>query len=411
MSDISRRDLLGGAAKLSVAGGALALSSGTILSACTNDVEAHDAEQVSFHGTHQAGIVTPVQEHLVYAAFDVHVSRRTELAALLRRWSDAIALMTAGHATGPMEPANPKAVPTDTGEAAGLSAARLTVTIGFGRSLFFDDEGEGRFGIADHLPHALVELPHFAGDALDAARSNGDLSVQCCADDAQTAFHAFHNLATLAHGTARVRWVQLGFGRAAATGAVQSTPRNLMGFKDGTNNIRADETDALRDHVWVASTDEPAWMRDGTYVVARRIKIHIEEWDRTGIGEQQEVIGRTKLEGAPLSGKREHDPPQLEFLPANAHIRIAAPAENGGIRILRRGYNFADGADEHSGKLDAGLFFVAYQRDPRTHFIPLQQQLASNDALNEYIQHVGSAVFAVPPGVREGGFVGETLLG
>jgi deferrochelatase/peroxidase EfeB len=66
--------------------------------------------------------------------------------------------------------------------------------------------------------------------------------------------------------------------------------------------------------------------------------------------------------------------------------------------------------DERLGQLDAGLFFIAFQRDPRTQFVPLQQRLGESDALNEYVKHTGSAVFACPPGVREGGYVGDTLL-
>jgi deferrochelatase/peroxidase EfeB len=96
-------------------------------------------------------------------------------------------------------------------------------------------------------------------------------------------------------------------------------------------------------------------------------------------------------------------------VPVDAHIRLAAPAKNDGVRLLRRGYSFTDGIDPVTNQLDAGLFFIAYQRDPRTGFIPVQQQLRT-DALNEYIRHNGTATFAVPPGVDEGGYIGETLF-
>jgi deferrochelatase/peroxidase EfeB len=162
--------------------------------------------------------------------------------------------------------------------------------------------------------------------------------------------------------------------------------------------------------VWVGATDKPTWMRDGSYVVVRRIRMLLEAWDRTSLHEQQATIGRTKLEGAPLGSRHEHDTPELPSLPEDAHIRLASPVENGGVRILRRGYSFADGIDPNTAQLDAGLFFVAYQRDPRRQFVPLQQRLASHDALNEYIQHVGSAIFAVPPGIQPGGYIGDTLL-
>ncbi len=405
---ISRRELLGNAAKLSVAGGALALTSGSMLAACNDAASASDGT-VPFTGPHQAGITTPVQGRLVYAAFDMTSERRSDLQTLLLRWTTAIAALTAGHTVGPVEPRDAAAAPADTGEGVGSPAARLTVTVGFGRSLFLNGD-EGRFGIGDKLPAALIDLPRFPNDELDPTRSGGDLSVQCCADDPQTAFHAFHNLTRLARGIATVRWVQLGFGRTSTTSTQQSTPRNLMGFKDGTNNIKAEDDAALREHVWVGGADAPAWMHNGSYVVVRRIRMLLEAWDRTSLREQQDTIGRTKLEGAPLGLRREHDTPKLSSLPEDAHIRLAAPAENGGIRILRRGYSFADGIDARTAQLDAGLFFVAYQRDPRRQFVPLQERLASNDALNEYIKHVGSAIFAVPPGVQPGGYIGDTLL-
>ncbi len=299
----------------------------------------------------------------------------------------------------------------DTGEAVGSPAAHLTVTVGFGRSVFVTANGHDRFGLADKLPAPLAEIPQFRNDVLDPTRCGGDISVQCCADDPQTAFHAFHNLARIARGTAVVRWVQLGFGRTSTTSDDQPTPRNLMGFKDGTNNIKADDDAALRDHVWVGAADAPAWMRDGSYVVVRRIRMLLESWDRTSLREQQDTIGRTKVEGAPLGARHEHDPPDLTRLAEDTHIRLAAPGENNGLRILRRGYSFADGVDPVTAQLDAGLFFIAYQRDPRRQFVPLQQRLADNDALNEYIKHIASASFAVPPGVEVGGYVGETLLG
>jgi len=410
MNELSRRKFFGGAAKVGLAGGALALSSGGVLSACS-DAASASSDVVPYTGLHQAGITTPAQGRLVYAAFDVTSKRLTDLQRLLRDWTAAIALMTAGKPVGSIEPANVYEMPDDNGEALGSPTANLTITIGFGRSLFVHDGDEDRFGISGKLPKQLAPIPLFRNDVLDPTRSDGDISVQCCADDPQTAFHAFHHLVRIARGTAQTRWVQLGFGRTATTSDNQSTPRNLMGFKDGTNNIVAEDTTGLRTHVWVPPEDKPAWMTNGTFVVVRRIRMLMESWDRTALKEQEDVIGRTKIEGAPLGGRKEHDQPNLPKLPKDAHIRLAAPAENDGLRILRRGYSFADGADPQTGQLDAGLFFVAYQRDPRTQFVPLQQRLADNDALNEYIKHVSSGVYAVPPGVQPGEYIGQTLLG
>lgn len=130
--------------------------------------------------------------------------------------------------------------------------------------------------------------------------------------------------------------------------------------------------------------------------------MHIETWDRTSLKEQEEIFGRDKGEGAPAGRKNERDTPHLPSMLPTAHVRLAHPDANGGVHILRRGYSFTDGTDG-LGRLDAGLFFLAYQRDVRHGFVALQQKLARHDALNEYIQHVGSAVFAIPPGVRDSG--------
>jgi len=215
-----------------------------------------------------------------------------------------------------------------------------------------------------------------------------------------------------------MRWSQLGFGRTSSTSRAQGTPRNLMGFKDGTNNIKLDDETALAEHVWAGRREEPAWMQGGTYLVTRRIRMLIEVWDRASLGDQEATIGRTKTVGAPLGGRHEFDrvdlaakgPSGLPVIAADAHIRLAAPIENGEIRILRRGYSFTDGMDPRLGQLDAGLFFIAYQRDPRRQFVPLQRRLSRSDALNDYITHTGSAVFACPPGVGPGDYIGGTLL-
>ncbi len=153
------------------------------------------------------------------------------------------------------------------------------------------------------------------------------------------------------------------------------------------------------------------------YVVARRINVRIDRWDGSTLAEQERVIGRRKGTGAPLTGRAEHDPVDfhsvggdgLPVVPPDAHIRLAGPDSNGGQRILRRPYSFMDGGGGE-GNLEAGLFFLAYQRDPRRQFIPIQRRLARSDALNEYLRHTGSAVFAMLPGVRPGGSLGQGLL-
>jgi deferrochelatase/peroxidase EfeB len=367
------------------------------------------AEAVEFYGEHQAGIVTPAQDRLHFVAFDVITEQRDELVALLQAWTAAAARMTAGQDAGPdgAVGGSPEAPPDDTGEALGLPPSQLTLTIGFGPSLFRTADGVDRFGLAGSRPAALADLPHFPGDALQPEISGGDLCVQACANDPQVAVHAVRNLVRLGFGVVRVRWSQLGFGRTSSTSTAQETPRNLMGFKDGTDNLKAEQTDLVQEHVWVQSGDGASWMDGGSYLVTRKIRMHIETWDRTSLREQEAIIGRTKGEGAPLGQRGEFDLADFHvngadgkpLIAADAHVRLAHPDQNGGVRMLRRGYNFVDGSDG-LGRLDAGLFFMAYQRDPLRQFGTVQANLARIDSLNEYIRHVSSGVFACPAGVR-----------
>ncbi|MFF3644376.1 iron uptake transporter deferrochelatase/peroxidase subunit [Streptomyces sp. NPDC002564] len=392
-----RRVLAWGGAGLALGAGA----AGAVTAAVAGEGQAPPAEpaggSVPFHGPHQAGIATAVPDRLHFAAFDVTTKDRAALVALLKEWTAAAALLTRGRpvgegAFGP----SPQAPPDDTGEASGLRPARLTLTFGVGPGLFAED----RFGLHGRRPDALADLPKFPGDNLDPARSGGDLCVQACSDDPQVAVHAIRNLARIGFGKVSVRWSQLGFGKTSSTTPQAQTPRNLFGFKDGTRNISGTDTAALDRHVWVPAGEGPDWMTAGSYLVARRIRMHIETWDRTSLQEQEDIFGRDKGAGAPVGKAHEHDAPFLKAMLPTAHVRLAHPDSNGGARMLRRGYSFTDGTDG-LGRLDAGLFFLAYQRDPRDAFVPVQRRLARQDALNEYIQHVGSALFAVPPGVRD----------
>ncbi|MCX5210054.1 iron uptake transporter deferrochelatase/peroxidase subunit [Kitasatospora sp. NBC_00240] len=368
--------------------------------------------EVPFYGEHQSGIATPVQDRLHFAAFDVSATAtRESLVRVLKEWTKAAAAMTGGREVGSGAASGlPQAPPDDTGEALGLPASRLTLTIGFGPSLF-EKDGVDRFGLRARRPEALIDLPKFPHDNLDPARSGGDLCVQACADDPQVAVHAIRNLARIGMGVVNVRWSQLGFGKTSSTTPEAQTPRNLMGFKDGTHNIAGTDAAALADHVWAGPGEGPEWMTGGSYLVARRIRMHIETWDRTPLKEQEDIFGRSKGEGAPFGKLRERDAPDLKAMPEDSHVRLAHPDSNDGLMILRRGFSFTDGTDG-LGRLEAGLFFLAYQRDTRKAFVPLQQRLAGSDALNEYIQHVGSAHFACPAGVRKPGeWWGQALFG
>ena len=416
---LSRRGLIGGGA--AAAGVASGFATGARYGEAQADPAGSNepaAATYPFRGRRQAGIVTPAQDRLHFAAFDVTTRSRAALVSLLKAWTVAAERMTQGLPAGPVGPTEgaPLVPPDDTGEAIGLSPGGLTITFGFGPGLFRDERGRDRFGLADRQPDALRDLPHFAGDQLDPARSRGDLCVQACSEDPQVAVHAIRNLARIGFGTVAVRWSQLGFGRTSTTSTSQSTPRNLFGFKDGTANVKAEETDDLASYVWVGEGDDQAWLAGGSYLVARRINMHIEIWDRQGLQPQEQVIGRTKDTGAPLSGGTELSPLDLSLrgtdgplIPVDSHVAVVSPERNGGTRMLRRGYNFVDGSDALGG-LDAGLFFIAYVRDPRTHFIPLQTRMAAHDAMMEYLQFTSSAIFAVPPGMRPGEHVGHALF-
>lgn len=422
---ISRRRLIGWAGASALAGAALTTGISESRDTDTKRETPSRHKPVAFYGEHQAGIVTPAQDRLHFAAFDLLPgTTREDLIDLLRTWTAAAAAMTAGQPIGGAEGSEVlDAPPLDTGEARGLAAAQLTITIGFGGSLF-EHNGKDRFGIRNRRPAALEPLPVFAGDALDPDQSDGDLAIQACADDPQVAVHAVRNLTRLAHGIANVRYSQLGFGRTSSTSTAQETPRNLFGFKDGTANLKSEDPAALKQFLWVHGEDDQGrgakWMTGGSYLVARRIRMIIETWDRGPLLEQETIIGRHKTSGAPLGSEAEFDAVDLVgkgadgelLIPAKSHVRLAHPSSNGGVQILRRGYSFVDGSDQ-LGRLNAGLFFIAYQRDPRKQFTVIQKQLAGkhSDLLNEYLSHVGSALFACPPGVtRRGGWWGQTLF-
>lgn len=421
---LSRRSVVGllGAGALAGAGAATAVTTSIERGRASTAGIPTAAGVVPFYGVHQAGIVTPVQDRLHFAAFDLaSTATRGDLIALLKSWTAAAVSMSRGTDIGPGGAVNGalQKPPSDTGEAQELPASQLTITIGFGTTLFQGDDGRDHFGLAAKRPPQLADLPAFPGDALIAERSGGDLCVQACSNDPQVAVHAIRNLARIARGTAVVRYSQLGFGRTSSTSTSQQTARNLMGFKDGTNNIKAEDTAAVDRFVWAQRGDGADWMTGGSYLVSRRIRMLIETWDSTPLAEQERVIGRAKGTGAPLGATTEFDPlvftvtdaEDKPLIDLDAHVRLAHSSNNSGAQLLRRGYNFVDGTDS-LGRLDAGLFFLAYQRDPRTQFVTINTHLAGNqnDALNEYIQHVGSGLFACPPGVQPGQYLGHTLL-
>ncbi len=429
----SRRGFLAAAGGLVAAGAARAAPSDPTAHGISSAGQGAGKAQIEpFYGPHQAGIATALQNQTFFAAFDLTTEKSADIVGLLRSWTQAAARLTSGETAAPLGTDESTPAP-DSGEAMGLAPARLTLTFGLGPGLF-EKDGKDRFGLGARRPAALVDLPRFNGDQLVPAKSGGDLSVQACADDPQVAFHAIRQLARLAYGVAETRWVQTGFN---SNFAAKETPRNLLGFKDGTQNpIAAQPVEqtasstigpgSFDDVVWVRE-DGPAWMRGGSYLVARRIRMALEHWDRTEVDFQEQVIGRHKYSGAPLGMKNEFDALDLDamdgdgnpVIPDNAHVRLAAAASNGGAQVLRRAYSYNDGVNftaerwppwRQGMEYDAGLFFLCYQRDPRTGFIRIFQEMSKLDALNQFTTHVASAVFAVPPGVSKGGFIGEGLF-
>jgi deferrochelatase/peroxidase EfeB len=369
-----------------------------------------------FWGTHQGGIVTPQQGHTYFMALDLATTRRDEVVSLLRMWTEVAARLTAGQ-TAQALGSDLSAPGTDSADALGLSPARLTLTFGFGAGLFIKD-GVDRYGLAAQRPAALIDLPRFNGDQLVPERTGGDLSIQACANDPQVAFHAIRQLAHRAYERADIRWTQSGF---LSPPVDKGTPRNLMGFKDGTQQ----PTD-LDKVVW-GGAEGPAWMRGGSYLVARRIRMALEHWDRTNVGFQEQTMGRHKYSGAPLGSKNEFDDLQLDrvaedgdpIIPENAHVRLANVASTAGAQLLRRGYSYNDGVNftaerwppwRQGMEYDAGLFFVAYQRDPRTGFVKIFENMAKFDMLNQFVTHVGGGLFACPAGAKPGEFIGKELF-
>ena len=372
-----------------------------------------------FRGDHQAGITTPAQDNMFTAAFDVSTTDVEELKTLLSDWAVAAEQMAAGELIGGQPSSNKQLPPKDTGEAWGYKPNGLTITFGVGKGLFVDADGKDRFGLAAKMPAILKEgMPSFSGDQLHAAQSDGDLLIQACSNDAQVCVHAIRNLTRIAFGTAALRWSQVGYGRTSSTSVDQETPRNLFGFKDGTNNIKAEDSDdQLNEHLWVQKGDDAAaeWMTGGTYYVARRIHMLAEVWDRLRLIEQEQTMGRDKRYGAPLSianpTKSSEEFTAVDYeakddkgetlVPADAHIAVVSPEQNQGRRMLRRGYNYTDGSDS-LGLLQTGLFFIAFVRDPRTNFYPILDRMTKSDALQEYLKHEASALFAIPPGIKKG---------
>ena len=406
--EISRRRLLGTVGAAGASGLVLGAAGGIGVYAAVSGPDSGSSPALTtvgsteamFHGKHQAGITTPLQSRGHLIAFDLAPGAgRKEAAALLRRWSATAADLMAGRAPA-----------SDTGIARDAGPSSLTVTFGFGRT-FFD-----RTGLTARRPAELDPLPPFSSDALDPKRSEGDLWVQIGADDALVAFHALRALQKDAGTAATVRWQMNGFNRSPGATARPMTARNLMGQVDGTNNPKPADPD-FDQRIFVPSGGPQPWMAGGSYAVVRRIRMLLDDWEKLPLKQQEQVIGRRKADGAPLTGGTETTPLDLNkfgpdgklVIPDNAHARISAPEQNGGAAMLRRPFSFHDGIAA-DGAPDAGLLFVCWQADPLKGFVPVQRKLDRGDALSPFIRHESSGLFAVPGGPDRGEYVGQRLL-
>ncbi|MGA8114523.1 MAG: iron uptake transporter deferrochelatase/peroxidase subunit [Actinocatenispora sp.] len=393
---LGRRDLLTAALSAGVGGAATA---GGFLAAGqhTGDRAAPAPRPVSFHGTHQAGITDPAPARSTLVSFDVLAADRDELRDLLRALTDRARWLTAGGT--PTDPGI-EGPPADSGMLGPrVPTGPTTVTVGVGASLFDD-----RYGLADRRPADLRTMAAFPNDELDEAWCHGDLSVHICAPDTDTVIHALRDLTRHTRGAMQIRWRIDGF---LSPPRPSGTPRNLMGFKDGTANLDTTDRDEMRDLVWGRGPHGPQWTVGGTYQVARLIRMRLEFWDRISLSEQENIFGRRRDSGAPMDGAAEHDRPHYPTdpigtaTPLTSHIRRANPRTpaSASSRLLRRPYNYDRGVDS-VGDLDMGLIFLCYQRSITHQFAAVQKRLA-DEPLVDYIAPFGGGYFFVLPGVRD----------
>lgn len=391
-----RREFLKQSALLSALCGAAVLAPSALALEPRTTPKIHNL--YPFYGQYQQGISTPAQHHIYFIVLDLHTHDPVKIKEMFQIWTDYSANLTAGknvknYGTNSYVP------PVDTGEADGLNPHNLTLTFGVSPSFF------EKLKISHLKPAELADLPHFPRDQLREQYSGGDICIQACADDPQIAFHAVRNLVRIARGNITMRWSQAGFNSFEGN----DTPRNLFGFKDGTGNPQGEE---LAKTVWYQGEN---WLKGGSFLVARRIQMHLETWDRTNLNGQEETFGRHRDSGAPLGKKEEFQAVDLNEknakgepqIPEISHLHLAKKT---GLAMLRRSFSYSSGVDPKTGQFDAGLLFISFQKDPKQ-FITIQNSLGNIDKMNEYITHIGSGLFACFAGVRdENDYLGRALF-
>jgi deferrochelatase/peroxidase EfeB len=368
-------------------------------------------ERQPFYGVHQSGVTTIRQPSGLVVAFDVLAETRRDLRRLLQTLTERIEFLTRG---GPAPLIDPKYPALDSGLLGPIvTPANLTMTVALGASMFDD-----RFGLAGAKPNQLERMPQFPNDALDADCCHGDLLVQICSDTPETNIHALRDIIKNFPDLLAIRWKVDGYNAPFSAAKPAPTPRNLLGFKDGTANLDPTDEAVMDRLVWIGpEATEPAWAVGGSYQVVRVIRNFVERWDRTPLQEQESIIGREKISGSPLTMTAETDIPDYAGDPSgarvrlDAHIRLANPRD-GRSRlnlILRRGYNYSRGISK-SGQLDMGLLFICFQASLRNGFVAVQTRL-NGEPLEEYIKPVGGGFFFTLPGVVSKGFyLGQSLI-
>lgn len=373
-------------------------------------------ERQPFHGPHQAGVTTPRPAAGLVAAFTVVVQTPEEMEAMLRRLTERIVFLMRGGAIPEVDPALP---PPDSGILGPVvEPDNLTVTVGLGAALF-----ESRDWLKGLKPRKLHRMEQFPNDALDGDICHGDLSIQFCANLQDTNIHALRDIVKNLSDCLVLTWSQEGSVPVVPPQADghRESARNFLGFHDGSANPDSSDEATMDRLVWVGpDAGEPEWAVGGSYQVVRIIRNFVERWDRTPLGEQEDIIGRRKMSGAPLGAgpdASERDNPDYAadpdgtVTPLDAHIRLANPRtpETRDSLILRRPFNYSNGVASN-GQLDQGLLLIVYQADLEKGFVAVQNRL-NGEPLEEYIKPVGGGYFYVLPGAKApGDYLGKPLI-
>jgi deferrochelatase/peroxidase EfeB len=409
--DLSRRNFIKGTA---TGAAGTALVGGVLIGGAHADANAAtlsdpvEAATYPFHAAVQSGVLTPgpsgKQAFTCVAAFDSMAADKAALAGLLQTITTRARFLSAGGIPPNLGVGQPPSDSDVLGPVVPVDG--LTVTLSAGATLFDD-----RYGLAASKPRKLKPMTTFPNDSPEDAWLHGDLLMQLCANHPDTIHHAIRDIAKHTRGGMQLRWKIDGYNsppRPSGTG------RNLLGFKDGTAN----PTGSLAsDLVWVDDPAEPAWARNGSYLVVRLIRMLVEFWDRVSINEQEGMFGRRRDTGAPLDGTSEFDTPNYQadphgtVIPLDSHIRLANPRtpQTANQRLLRRSYNYDLGVDLN-GNLQSGHIFIAYQQDVERQFETVQRRLV-DEPLVDYVQPFGGGYFFTFPGIRDASdWYGKDLL-